>query len=97
MNIASDGTQAFGVSLDLDVIDPLEAPGVGSPEPEGIKESDLLEALALLRSQKKFQGFELVEYNPERDPEGITLEVIYHIIKTVTQMDQGANESVGNV
>jgi hypothetical protein len=36
----------FGVTLDLDAIDPLLAPGVGSPEPEGLNARDVLEAVS---------------------------------------------------
>ncbi len=67
--IVNDGTVGFGVSLDIDSLDPLEAPGVGSPEPDGLSEQELCDALSLLRTQKKFKAFELAEYNPELDRE----------------------------
>src|SRR5260370_56079 len=34
LGIATRGTAAFGVSIDLDVVSPDEAPGVGTPVPD---------------------------------------------------------------
>lgn len=66
VEIASNGTNGFGVSLDLDVIDPSLAPGVGSREGGGV------DALKFISSVKYFctqnlKAFEIVEYNPDLD------------------------------
>ena len=53
------------ISLDLDGIDPSEAPGVSHPEPGGLTTR---EVLAVLRSQSaRVVGADLVEYNPRFD------------------------------
>jgi arginase len=53
------------VSIDLDGIDPAEAPGVSHPEPGGLT---LREVLAVLRRQNALiVGADIVEYNPHFD------------------------------
>ena len=42
MSIVQNQTSGFGISLDLDVLDPLEEPGVGSPEPGGVLKNRLV-------------------------------------------------------
>jgi arginase len=44
--IACTGTAGYGISVDLDAIDPLEAPGVGSPVRGGIGAAEVVNALA---------------------------------------------------
>lgn len=84
IQIVSKNTDGFGVSLDMDVIDPKEAPGVGSPEPGGIVSSDLFKMIALLTADPKLQAFEIVEYNPYKDRDDrtayICLEILGRII-----------------
>ena len=53
------------ISIDLDGIDPAEAPGVSHPEPGGLT---LREVLAVLRRQTAVVvGADIVEYNPRFD------------------------------
>jgi arginase len=61
------GTAGWGVTLDLDAIDPADAPGVGSPEAGGIPAADVLAALSGLAKRPGCAGFELVELNPSLD------------------------------
>jgi len=65
--IASGGTAGYGVSLDLDVLDPAEEPGVGSPEPRGVRCAELEQALRRLRGDPALLAMEIVEYNPYHD------------------------------
>ena len=75
------GTAGFGVSIDLDAIDPLDAPGVGSPEPGGITAADLLQALAPLSAKPGLLGIEIAEFNPARDRNDETARVITRLIE----------------
>ncbi len=59
------------VSVDLDVLDPAFAPGVGNPEPGGPTFADLLDALYLLRDLPVV-GADVVETAPPLDPSGAT-------------------------
>ncbi|MGX2039330.1 ornithine--oxo-acid transaminase [Methylocaldum sp. MU1018] len=61
------GTAGFGVTLDLDAIDPKDAPGVTVPVAGGISGEDMISALALLRGNPDFLGIEIVEFDPPRD------------------------------
>ncbi|MDH3325496.1 MAG: arginase [Gammaproteobacteria bacterium] len=57
----------YGVSLDLDAIDPEDAPGVGSPESHGISGSKLVQALKSCNFNDDFIGIEITELNSSRD------------------------------
>ncbi|WP_174448111.1 agmatinase [Conexivisphaera calida] len=59
------------VSLDLDVLDPAFAPGVGNPEPGGLSSSELLQLIASLDGVS-LVGFDVVELSPPYDPSGVT-------------------------
>ncbi len=85
IDYVSSRTKVFGVSLDLDAIDPQEAPGVGSPADGGIAAQDLLRALPLLEEQEAFKVFELVEYNPHRDRLCKTADLCFEILKAKMQ------------
>ena len=79
--LISRGTTHFGISIDLDAIDPRDAPGVGSPEPGGIAAADLLNALAPLSAKPGLLGIEIAEFNPARDHNGETLRIIARLIE----------------
>jgi arginase len=65
--IAGNGVAGYGVSLDLDAFDPEDAPGVGTPEPGGIRANEFLEYWTDLTYDAACRGVEIVEYNPYRD------------------------------
>jgi len=76
LTIVQAGTAGFGVSIDLDAIDPADAPGVGSPVPGGFKGEELVAALGVLAGNPRLLGLEIVEYNPFLDPTGTTRELV---------------------
>lgn len=71
------------ITLDLDVVDPAYAPGVGTPEPGGISSGELLETVYLF---ERFQvvGFDLVEVNPVCDPGGLAPLLAAKILREIT-------------
>jgi len=73
--------QAIGISIDLDFIDPDDAPGVETPAQGGIKAEELLKALALINRHPKICGLEISEFNPEKDSENKTLHLMKKIIE----------------
>jgi arginase len=55
------------VSFDLDVVDPLHAPGVGTPVGGGLTVREAHLALELVAQSGQLAGLDLVEVNPIRD------------------------------
>jgi len=73
-------TVGYGICLDLDVIDPSEAPGVGTPEAEGISKNAMIDAFSHLKHDKRLLGLEIVEFNPLLDKEHKTEKLIFDLI-----------------
>lgn len=73
--IATAGTEGFGISVDLDVVTPEEAPGVGTPVAGGIGGAHLARALAGIGGRADLLAVELVEYAPRLDPDGRSARV----------------------
>lgn len=80
---AKDGSLGFGVSLDLDGIDPVDAPGVGVPEAHGISGEKLSQVLTQLRQEPSLIGVEVVEYNPYHDKDCKTEKLIKEILLSI--------------
>nr|MBP7489351.1 arginase family protein [Azospira sp.] len=80
----------YGVSLDLDVFDPREAPGVGSPEPAGLSQTELMPALAGLAGDPALLALEVMEFNPDRDAGGRTAALLARLIGAVFPRRHGA-------
>ena len=59
------------VTIDVDVLDPSEAPGTGAPEPCGITAAELVEIVRLL-APCPVVGTDLMEVAPAWDPSGRT-------------------------
>ena len=59
------------VTIDIDVLDPSEAPGTGSPEPCGLRVAELIEIVHLLGGARVIGG-DLVEVAHAWDPSGRT-------------------------
>jgi agmatinase len=59
------------VTIDIDVLDPSEAPGTGAPEPCGLTTAELIEIVRLLGSCQVV-GTDLVEVAQGLDPSGRT-------------------------
>lgn len=64
---ATVGTAGVYVSFDLDVVDPMTAPGVGTPVPGGLDYREAHLICEKLASSEALLGFELVELNPVLD------------------------------
>jgi arginase len=78
--IADAGTAGFGVTIDLDALDPEDAPGVGSPVPGGLYARELLPALERLGRNPALAGIEIAEYNPHRDREERTARLVPELL-----------------
>ena len=80
LRIASDGTAGFGLTVDLDALDPIDAPAVGSPVTGGFRRPELAEGVRLIARQPGFLGIEIAEYNPSRDRKGVTAHTVREIL-----------------
>lgn len=81
--IARAGTAGFGVSLDLDVVDPADAPGVCTPAADGIRGGELAERLTMLRGAPGLAGLEIVEFNPHLDHGGKTARLAGELLAAI--------------
>jgi len=73
------------LSLDLDVLDPAFAPGVGNPEAVGISSRELYDLVTTLQN-KKIVAADIVELNPTYD-NGATASMAAKMISTIIAMN----------
>lgn len=78
-------TIGFGLTVDIDSVDPHDAPGVDVPEAKGIRESDLCQALKNIVSDPLLIGCELVEFDPIHDKQDKTEKLMTQIIQIMAQ------------
>jgi arginase len=80
LDIATAGTSGFGVSIDLDVVTPDEAPDVGTPVAGGVTSEELARALVAIAARPGLAAIELVEYSPRLDRDGRTARVAVELL-----------------
>ena len=73
----------IGISLDLDAIDPEEAPAVETPEKNGIPAEMLLSMLNNFSYKNQLIGFEISEFNPINDINRKTEKLIMQLIAAI--------------
>lgn len=88
IEVVTRNTVGYGLSLDIDGIDPIEAPGVGTPADNGIAGELLCQAFRKYSLQdkksqtnKKLLGLELAEFNPHRDIDKKTEVLIIRLLE----------------
>ena len=67
IKVISRGTSGIHVSLDMDFLDPAEAPGVGTSVPGGVTYREVHLAMELIADSGRMTSFEVVEVNPILD------------------------------
>jgi arginase len=72
LRFAGDDTAGIAVSLDMDFVDPTDAPGVGTPVRGGVTYREAHLALEMVADSKQMCSFELVEVNPVIDVHNTT-------------------------
>jgi arginase len=77
---ATAGTAGFYLSLDLDGLDPLIAPGTGAPEPGGVSYREAHLMLELIADSGRLLGLECVELNPILDHCNRTAELAVELV-----------------
>ncbi len=73
-------TDGIHLSLDLDALDPMECPGVGTPVRGGITYRESHLAMEMLAESNKLTSAEVVEVNPILDHQNQTAEVAVALV-----------------
>ncbi len=72
IRVAGDGTAGIHLSFDLDVVDPEDAPGTGTPVWGGITYREAHLAMEILSDKANVVSVDLVEVNPVLDTRNVT-------------------------
>ena len=75
---------AMYISIDLDVADPVFAPGVGSPVAGGFTSRELVYFIQRLALLKNFKGADICECDIKKDPAGFTLLLAAKLAKELS-------------
>jgi arginase len=80
-------TIGYGISLDLDGIDPKDAPAVGTPEEKGLPAKTVINTFKKYcqkgKHPQKLLGLEITEFNPHRDIKKRTEKLVHQLLKSV--------------
>lgn len=80
IEIASRGTSGIYVSLDMDFIDPIEAPGVGTPVRGGVTYREAHLAMEMIAESGMMLGLDVVEVNPVLDRHNLTAALAVDLV-----------------
>ena len=72
ITIAGQGNDGIHLSLDMDALDPKEAPGVGTPVKGGLTYREAHLAMEMIADSKQLVAMDVVEVNPILDRENAT-------------------------
>lgn len=72
------------LSFDIDVLDPAFVPGISHWEPGGLSVREVVNLLHSVRI--RLVGADVVEYNPARDPSGVTAMVCAKVVKEIAAL-----------
>ena len=89
-DVLSSFSQVY-VTIDMDVLDPAYAPGVGNPVPEGLSPTTLLDILQNI-CDYNVVGFDVVEVAPQYDS-GITSLQASHIVFNMVAFIENYNRT----
>lgn len=80
IRVVSAGGEPFHVSFDMDVVDPSDAPGVGTPVRGGITYREAHLAMEMIHEAGAMESLEVVEVNPILDQHNATAELAVELI-----------------
>jgi len=75
VNLAGNGTAGIHVSFDMDVCDPLIAPGVGTPVKGGLDYREAHMLMEIVADSGRLTSLDLVEVNPTLDIQNTTAQL----------------------
>jgi len=80
IRIACEGTAGFHLSLDMDFVDPQDAPGVGTPVRGGVTYREAHLAMEMLCDSRHIVSMEVVEVNPVIDEVNRTADLAVELV-----------------
>jgi formiminoglutamase len=80
--IASRGVDGVYVTFDIDSVELANAPGTGAAVSGGLTPWQVMDALFDLGRRDQVVGFDLVEVDPTRDPQGVTQRLANKLLLT---------------
>ncbi|MBS1835475.1 MAG: arginase [Acidobacteria bacterium] len=83
IRVATDGTAGFHLSLDMDAVDPQEAPGVGTPVKGGMTYREAHLAMETVCDCDSLLSMEVVEVNPVIDEHNRTANLAVELVMSV--------------
>ena len=75
LRLAGRGTAGYHISLDMDWVDPEDAPGVGTPVRGGATYREAHLAMEIIADHGRMLSFEIVEVNPVIDEHNRTADL----------------------
>jgi arginase len=86
-------TKKYGITLDIDSIEPQDAPGTGALEPSGIRADALCDALdKVVAEDPLFIGAEIAEFDPTQDKNHKTEKLILPLIAAMVLKNNFKNQ-----
>ena len=80
IQLASNGTAGFHLSLDMDFVDPRDAPGVGTPVRGGVTYREAHLAMEMICDSGQMVSMEVVEVNPVIDEHNRTGDLAVELV-----------------
>ena len=84
LDLVPEGLPCY-ISIDVDVIDPLDAPGTSAPVPDGLLPEQVKNILRTLVCHREIIGVDLVEVNPALDVRNETSQVAADLILCIVE------------
>ncbi len=84
IKIATTGTVGYGLSIDIDSIDPADAPGTDVAEANGLSGEELCQAAQIFAHDERLIGAEIAEFDPGRDQDQKTEKLIARLVNAIT-------------
>jgi len=82
ITVATRGTAGVYASVDADFVDPVEAPGVGTPVRGGATYREAHLAMEMLHDSRQLVGMDIVEINPVLDNHNRTAELCVGLVRS---------------
>jgi len=80
IRLACDGAAGFHLSLDMDFVDPTDAPGVGTPVRGGVTYRESHLAMEMIGDSRRMVSMEVVEVNPVIDEVNRTADLAVELV-----------------